>query len=53
MGVFKIVVEWKDSVGLDPFVYETDYLSRMYEIFRNQLSRPEAKSVKVILPSRG
>ena len=35
--MFKVVVEWRGSVGLDPFVYECDSLSRALELFRAQI----------------
>lgn len=48
--MFKVVVEWREFVGLEPFVYSCDSLSRSLELFRAQIKRREAKKVSLILP---
>lgn len=48
--MFKVVVEWRDSVGLEPFLYECDSLSRALELFLAQIKRREASKVSLILP---
>lgn len=45
---FQIVVEWKDWVGLEPFTYKADTLSRALVIVRAQMLRQEAASVKLL-----
>lgn len=49
-SMFKVVVEWRESVGLEPFVYSCDSPSRALELFRAQIKRREAKKVSLILP---
>lgn len=45
--MFKVVVEWRDHVGLAPFEYEADTLSRALVLVRQQILRPEAKCVRL------
>lgn len=45
---FVVVVEWQPHVGLEPFIYDANTLSRALVVVRQQILRPEAKSVKLL-----
>lgn len=46
--MFQVIVEWRDGIGLEPFSYDANTLSRALVLARQQLLRPEAASVKVV-----
>jgi len=45
---FVVVVEWQSYVGLEPFTYDANTISRALVLVRQQILRPEAKSVKIL-----